>query len=437
MAATVTFPPLARARGPGYWLRLPNLWASRRSFLRADRSIAWRDRYNLELAPADDARTEPFSRLLGRPVRGGFRFLILADTGEGDRSQYGLVPLIRALAPDFLLISGDVAYPAGRLEDFRHGFFAPYRGLGLPVWAVPGNHEYYSGRHGREFFEVFCTQRHAEEWRRAGLRPVPQPGMNWELREPGAAPLVVLGVDTGMRGRLDRGWRRPADERQHAWLDARLAEADRKGLAAIVMFHAPGLLRGRHDRRTRLGTLHRLIAAHPSVRLVTCGHEHNFQRYPATVFRRYLEQVHDVPPDAPARPEYVVCGGGGAYLNATTLGRTRYRPQTVYPSARKWRSYARMGERIVASLGLSKEVIGALVGRIDSAARADADVAQYLSMLLVEVTAARVRVTPVFLDDVGALYSDLPDGREVRVDDPTVPVSAAAVARCLQESFTL
>lgn len=437
MAATVTFPPLARARGPGYWLRLANLWASRRSFLRPDRSTAWRDAYNLEVAPADNARTAPFSCLLGRPVGAGFRFLILADTGEGDRSQYGLVPLIRALAPDFLLINGDVAYPAGRLEDFQHGFFAPYRRLGVPVWAVPGNHEYYSRRHGREFFEVFCTGVHRGEWERAGLRHVPQPGMNWELREPGAAPLVVLGVDTGMRARLDRGWRRPADDHQHAWLEARLAEADREGLAAIVLFHAPGLVRGRHDRRTRLGTLHRTIAAHRCVRLVVCGHEHNYQRYPAAGFRRYLEDCHGVPATAPARPEYVVCGGGGAYLNATTLGRTRYRPQTLYPSARQWRSYARVGERIVASLGWSKQVIGALAGRLDGAARADADVARYLSMLLIEVDGGRVRVSPVFLDDVAALYEELPDGQEARVDDPAVPVSPAAVARCRQESFTL
>jgi hypothetical protein len=196
-------------------------------------------------------------------------------------------------------------------------------------------------------------------------------------------------------------------------------------------------VRGRHDRRTRLGTLHRTIAAHRCVRLVVCGHEHNYQRYPAAGFRRYLEDCHGVPATAPARPEYVVCGGGGAYLNATTLGRTRYRPQTLYPSARQWRSYARVGERIVASLGWSKQVIGALAGRLDGAARADADVARYLSMLLIEVDGGRVRVSPVFLDDVAALYEELPDGQEARVDDPAVPVSPAAVARCRQESFTL
>jgi hypothetical protein len=203
------------------------------------------------------------------------------------------------------------------------------------------------------------------------------------------------------------------------------------------MFHVPGLVRGRHDRRTRLGTLHRLIAAHACVRLVVCAHEHNYQRYPAAVFRRYLETFHGVSTDAPARPEYVVCGGGGAYLNATTFGRTRFRPQAVHPSARQWRSHARVGERVVATLGWSKRVIGTLAGRLDKAARSDADVARYLSMLMVEVTGTRVRVTPVLLDDVAALYAELPDGLEVRVDDPTVPVSPAAVARCLEEGFTL
>ena len=87
--------------------------------------------------------------------------------------------------------------------------------------------------------------------------------------------------------------------------------------------------------------------------------------------------------------------------------------------------------------GAESAATGALAGRFEEAARADADVARYLSMLLVEVTGARVRVTPVFLDDVAALYAELPDGQEVRVDDPTVPVSRAAVARCLHEGFTL
>jgi hypothetical protein len=202
-----------------------------------------------------------------------------------------------------------------------------------------------------------------------------------------------------------------------------------------VLFHIPGLVRGRHAGARQHA--HRTIAAHRCVRLVACGHEHNYQRYPAEAFRRYLEKVHGVPAGAPARPEYVVCGGGGAYLNATTFGRSRFRPETVYPSARQWRSYARVGERIVASLGLSKEVIGTLAGRLDGAARADADVARYLSMLLVEVRGGQGRVTPVLLDDVADLYAELPDGLEVRVDDATVPVSRKAVSRCLREGFTL
>ena len=70
---------------------------------------------------------------------------ILGDTGEGDTSQYALLPLLHAANPDLIIINGDVAYPAGELDDFVEGFFRPYTGFGIPIWATAGNHEYYSG----------------------------------------------------------------------------------------------------------------------------------------------------------------------------------------------------------------------------------------------------------------------------------------------------
>jgi len=100
-------------------------------------------------------RSAPFSTLVGSPLPASFRFLILGDTGEGDYSQYGTLPMIRAMRPSFVLINGDVAYPAGRNEDFERGFFTPYRGLNVPIWATPGNHEYYSTLKGAEFFGLF------------------------------------------------------------------------------------------------------------------------------------------------------------------------------------------------------------------------------------------------------------------------------------------
>jgi hypothetical protein len=164
MNITPVYPSFGVGRGPGFWLDPRNLLASRR-IGRRDESVLWRRRQEWE-TPAPGDRSTDLRALLypGRPPEEqalrSFSFIILGDTGEGDKSQYATLPLIRALDPDFLIINGDLAYPAGRVEDFIQGFFEPYQGLQRPIWAVPGNHEYYSPNSGREFHEIFCTRKY-------------------------------------------------------------------------------------------------------------------------------------------------------------------------------------------------------------------------------------------------------------------------------------
>ncbi len=139
MPPTFVWPRFGSVRGPGFWVD-PRNWVASRKKLRRDHTVEWRRRYEAEY-PSAPARSVPFEKLTNRDAGTGFSFIILGDTGEGDRSQYGLLPLIRTLAPDFLIINGDLAYPAGREQDFIEGFFAPYQNLQVPVWATPGNHE--------------------------------------------------------------------------------------------------------------------------------------------------------------------------------------------------------------------------------------------------------------------------------------------------------
>lgn len=426
--ATLRYPPEAAYR-PGFWVRLGNIWAARR-ILRRDRSNEWRYAFTGGQPAQPPSRSRPFSYLHDKSRGDGFRFLILGDTGEGDRSQYGTLPLIRALEPDFMIINGDVVYPAGRMEDFRSGFFQPYRGLGIPIWAVPGNHDYYSADRGRELYDVFCTTIHAGLWDEHGLDLRPQPGTYWELAEPGV-PLVVIGLDSGHGGRLDGGRGVGPDERQHRWLEWRLGVADRAGVAVIVLFHIPALAKQEHVGKTALTTLHRILGSHPSVRLVVCGHEHNFQRYAPQLFADYLEREHGRRTAGKA-PNYVVSGGGGAFLHATEFRSRAYPAETVYPSPEQWRRYARAGREIVSRLGLGKWLIGRIVALSDQAALADGDAAQLLSFLLVEVKSPSARVTPVYLDSVGGLFAHLPEGSVVDVAGAEPPVSADAVALTLQ-----
>jgi hypothetical protein len=423
----------------GFWLRAGNLWASRRKVFRVDRSNTWRYQFHGAPAATPD-RSVPFSALIDRPVTAqGFRFVILGDTGEGDRSQYGLLPVIRSLQPDFLVINGDVAYPAGSTEDFRQGFFEPYRDLDLPIWAVPGNHEYYAPNGGQEFYDVFCTRRIATLWSEYGLRLVPQPGTYWELREPDPAiPLVVLGVDTGQKADLDGQTPEAGDGRQLAWLDQRLGVADAEGRVAIVLFHIPALVREK-PAKVRLRGLHTILASHPSVRLVLCAHEHNVQMYDAGTFETFLRDVYGVARRPFGSPSYVVAGSSGATLGHTDFQGGPYPAAVRYPDPGQWTRYARLGRKAVIAAGLSENVLSRLVGLFEKSALSDWDAAQYLSMIEVEVPPppAPVRVTPIFLDDLEALFMHLPPGSVVDVRDPNPPVDHNAVLACRRPGLTL
>lgn len=461
-ADRVRYPEVARDRGAGFWLRPRNVWASRRKLLRFDHSNEWRYAFLRRDSPPEN-RSTPFDALLGRPAREGFRFIVLGDTGEGDRSQYSLLPLIRALEPDFLVITGDVAYPAGSQRDFEEGFFRPYEGLDVPIWAVPGNHEYYSPHRGQEFYETFCTYRRAAMWSRHGLRLVRQPATYWELRDPGPragvpraastgpaagaddddgrdasrggaaeprggrVPLVVLGVDTGQAANLDGvGWRKRADGLQHEWLDARLALADARGDRALVLFHIPSLARERHVRVTRLRELHRILAGHPSVRLVVCGHEHHHESYAPEVFARYLAEEQGAGPPPPegrpagwSPPRYIVSGLGGAALGSTGFSRGPYPAERLFPSPEQWEDHVSRATKVAELLKLAKTPFGRLVARLDGASASDADAGRLLGFLLVEASPARIEVRHVFMEDLLDLF---PDDRVLDVRDREPPL---------------
>ena len=453
------FPPMAKDRGVGYWLRAANLWAARRKMLRLDFSNEWRYSFGFP-EPLD--RSVPFSALLPpeQSDPNDLRFIILGDTGEGDRSQYATLPLIRTLQPDFMIINGDIAYPAGRInerdrnrDDYLCVFFEPYRDLNCPIWAVPGNHEYYPDHNGREFHEIFCTRKYAKRWEEDyGLRLVPQPGTFWELSEPDTTNgLVVIGLDTGKTANLDgthhwwQVWKRreEPDHRQHDWLTERLELAARERHRVIIMFHIPGLVCAEHEASTHLTEIHRIIARYDCVRLVVSAHEHSFQSYEPQVFRRYLEEKHKPAILAAQSPHYFVSGRGGAYLSATDFGTGRYPTSIRHPSGEQYRELATVARRAVDALGLAKTLPGMAVARIEKSAiggLADDDAVKCLSLILVEVRNFRrlntqIVVTPVFLDDLEELFADLPPGTPVNVQSAPAPIDK--VRRCLQPPLIL
>jgi hypothetical protein len=81
-----------------------------------------------------------------------FSFIVIGDTGEGDASQHVLRDsLIRAASADdvrFVVLSSDVVYPTGGMRDYELRFWLPFKGVTKPVYAIPGNHDWYDALEG-------------------------------------------------------------------------------------------------------------------------------------------------------------------------------------------------------------------------------------------------------------------------------------------------
>ena len=54
-----------------------------------------------------------------------------------------------------MVISSDVIYPTGSMKDYEANFWLPFKGFDKPVYAIPGNHDWYDALEG--FVATFFT----------------------------------------------------------------------------------------------------------------------------------------------------------------------------------------------------------------------------------------------------------------------------------------
>ncbi|WP_431950657.1 metallophosphoesterase family protein [Actinacidiphila sp. bgisy167] len=253
-----------------------------------------------------------------------FSFLLLGDTGEGDAPQYAVVPgmLTAGAGTRYAVICSDVNYPVGNADEYDTKFFRPYRDYDAPVYAIPGNHDWYDGLTG--FMRVFCRAPALPPaprprplsrawwrgllWAKPGvpddarleearlMRSAPsqaayQPGPYWAID---SGPLRIIGIDTGLLGGIDR--------EQGEWL-RRVSLGPRP---KILVTGSPIYVDGEHHPCAVEGggTVDEIVRD-PGRNIVAVigGDIHNYQRYPVDVDGR--------------RIEYVVAGGGGAFMHAT------------------------------------------------------------------------------------------------------------------------
>jgi hypothetical protein len=329
--------------GPGAWKAdvppdaKPNSWARPSTLWAARNDVVAKRLYD----PVDRARIAWVRRARQRALdcgrdpdfvvhRGGdgpeISFLLLGDPGEGDDSQYAVVPplLSQAEGVDFTVVCSDVIYPAGEIGDYLTRFFHPYRDLDCPIYAIPGNHDWYDGLHG--FMSHLCSidapmapletgpglrawlarklwrrtmppedavlaQMREPRSRTSQVSDPPQPGPYWAVD---AGPLRIVGIDTGIVGSLDA--------EQADWLRRVSLDSDRP---KILVTGKPLIVNG-HRLPDKAGKFVDEIVRDPRARYVMAigGDTHNYQRYPVPL------------PDG-RTIQYVVSGGGGAYTHAT------------------------------------------------------------------------------------------------------------------------
>ena len=256
---------------------------------------------------------------------GDFSFIVIGDPGEGDASQYVLaeryLELGRRDDVKFLVIASDVIYPAGAMVDYENNFYLPFKGFTKPVYAIPGNHDWFDALEGfnANFLEPKAARaallaraeadlnltstdgrridrllQRAQQLRELyGIQNGKQRGPFFELQ---TKDFALIAVDTGIR--------RTVDDRQRAWINDALKRASGKFTMAIVghpKFAAgEDTSQGDADFTALYATLERA-----GVRVTMAGDTHAFEYY--------LAESGDN--RNPRRIHHFVNGGGGAYLS--------------------------------------------------------------------------------------------------------------------------
>jgi len=250
-----------------------------------------------------------------------FSFVVIGDTGEGDASQLVLKDQLIEVSdqPDvkFVLISSDVVYPNGTLRDYEKKFWLPFKGVKKPVYAIPGNHDYYDALDGfaATFFDEASARkamraraaadlklttsseslidesiRISERWRKeynvsTGHQQVP-------FFQVSTQDFVLITIETGVE--------RQIDSLQRRWL-VNVLEASKGKFVMVLLghpFYAIGEYQGKMN--PKFESIHALLRRY-KVPLAIAGDTHDLEYY--------------MEPNEGFVMHHFVNGGGGAYLS--------------------------------------------------------------------------------------------------------------------------
>jgi len=269
-----------------------------------------------------------------------FSFIVIGDTGEGDASQLVLKDQLVAVADHsevkFVLLSSDVVYPSGALKDYEKKFWLPFKGVKKPVYAIPGNHDWYDALDG--FIATFYEPAEAKkamyervksdlkitsttdktidnmiaqsaEWRKE--YEVPTGYQKAPYFQVSSGNFVLITIETGVL--------RQIDSLQQKWL-TNVLEASKGKFVMVVLghpFYAIGEYQG--ILNPKFVEIHKLLRKY-KVPLVMAGDTHDLEYY--------IEPAQN---DKESTMYHFVNGGGGAYLSiGTAMAKAENMPTKEY-----------------------------------------------------------------------------------------------------------
>lgn len=286
---------------------------------------------------------------------GDFAFLVIGDTGEGDASQLSLkahfLDVVRREEVKFVVISSDVIYPTGAMRHYEANFWLPFMGTTKPVYAIPGNHDWYDA------LEAFVATFYEPTAARTALRArvavdkgvtsttdsrieeliATASRFRSEYRVPTQfqkAPFFQFQTDTFALFAVDTGVAKRLDPAQLAWFKAALESATARGKTKMAILGHPLYAGGRYQAadNPEFAALHQLLRDH-NVAVVMAGDTHDLEYY--------------VEPGEGSQPQtlHFVNGGGGAYLSYGTALDWPAQPDTT-----EWAYYPGRSQ-VVAKIG--------------------------------------------------------------------------------------
>ena len=255
---------------------------------------------------------------------GDFSFVVVGDPGEGDASQLVLkdqiIDVSNHAEVKFVVISSDVVYPTGALKDYEKKFWMPFKGVTKPVYAIPGNHDWYDALDGfiATFYEPIAAKKamsarvskdlNITSTTMGKIDEMISKSSTWrnEYGVPTGfqkAPYFQVSTDNFVLIAIETGVERQIDSLQRRWLINVLEASKGKFVMALLghPFYAAGEYQG--GMNPDFESIHQLLRQH-KVPLAMAGDTHDLEYYNEGEINGDAHSMH-----------HFVNGGGGAYLS--------------------------------------------------------------------------------------------------------------------------